>query len=250
MNGCAEGIIKMLKLRDVKRGWPHVLKEIQALGLLLSWYRTRGSLLALTMISGVKESVRSLFIRFARDIQPSILAMYKYTKVIIPSASESLIYQQAKSNKYPSIHMVSATTDGLKLYLEQAGLCHPNMIYNGWKSDRYITNVLVVLPAGHIITAIFNAPDFMHDSKAWGWRWLFAKMDRFYEETRIRTFVDSAFDKSHHAFLIMSDQYDTAVEGPVKIILNLQATSFRQAAERVMEMFQRSFPRMRDILIY
>lgn len=83
----------------------------------------------------------------------------------MPPQTEFTVHKKSISEKYPSLHEVYATADGLKLYFEKLGdFFVQNMFFNGWKSYHYIINVLVFISAEHIIAAIFNAPDCMHDS--------------------------------------------------------------------------------------
>lgn len=67
------------------------------------------------------------------------------------------------------------------------------MFYNGWKSDDKITIVLLFVPPGHIVAAIFNAPGCIYDSQVFERERIYTKMENVYDKTRGKVVLDSAF---------------------------------------------------------
>ena len=205
----------------------------------------------LNLLFGVTESVCNLFIRFARRILAKVLSSDAHAVTRLPTSAEFNKYTAIVSELYPSLRNVFGMGDGLKLYLEEANdVIVQNMFYNGWKSDHYVSCIMVFVPSGVIVAAMLNAPGCMHDSQISEYGGLYEKLERFQEKTGGTIVVDSAFDRGRYPFLVKSAQDETSAETPEEVNTIRQATSFRQSAEWGMRMFQGSFPRMKDRFIY
>lgn len=137
-----------------------------------------------------------------------------------------LIVQSIKKaipEKNPSLHDIYATVDGLTLYLEQSSdVVIQNMFYNAWKSDKFIINVLLFVPAGHITGEIYNAPGCMHESQVSELGGLYARLENFYTG-QVGEFSLTQPSTNQYRFIIKSAQDDTTWEGPVEINLYGQA---------------------------
>ena len=97
--------------------------------------------------------------------------------------------------------------DGLKIRIESApdGIVQ-SPLYNGWKSDHYITAVLCFAPDGTIPECFYNVPGCIHDSTVADWGNIYTKLTGIYEETGLKFVIDSAFCTVRFPFLIKSLQ--------------------------------------------
>ncbi len=176
------------------RGRPRSMNDVQCLGLVLSWNRTRGSDMVLCLIFGVTDSVCKLFLRFGRLILLEILKRDSLAAVRMPYLPEAISFRGAVSMKYPLLKNVYCFMDGLKLRLEQSGNnTIQTMFYNGWQHDHFVNCVFAFAPNGTIIAAAINAPGSMHDSQIAEWGGIYAKLEDLYNEMGGLRVVDSAF---------------------------------------------------------
>lgn len=114
-----DGYIRLLK-KD-KKGRPRSMNAEKALGLALSWFRTRGSLMGLCMMFGVTASVCSLFIRFSHKILLKILENHDLSKVKMPFQNLFTEFNSSIIQEYPLLENVYCFMDGVKFELEKAG---------------------------------------------------------------------------------------------------------------------------------
>lgn len=75
-----------------------------------------------------------------------------------------------------------------------------NMFSIEWKSDHFVTNVLVFEPARHIMGEMFNAPGCTHDSEISEWGGIYTKMKSFYERTGGEWLLNQHWTSIHTAF--------------------------------------------------
>lgn len=238
-------------LRTANQGRPRTLGADACLGLVLSWYRTRGSCFVLCILFGITASVCHLFLRFGRRILVRILKKDSLARVTPPDDEEVKFLQRIIAEKYPLLSDVYAVADGLKLLLQQSGdSVIQNMFYNGWTHDHYVSNIFVFAPNGLIIFYAINAPGSMHDSQICDWGGLYDKMEEVFQKCGGRVVVDSAFCKNSYPYLIKSAQDETGCEGFEAVTRNRQATSLRQSAESGMRALQGSFTRFKDRFYY
>ena len=105
------------------------------------------------------------YLRFGRQIIVQVLKSDENARVVIPSAEKVEEYKAAIAAKYPVLHNVWATMDGLKLRIQQASTTEKQALYyNGWKHDHFVTAVMCFCPDGTIPMAFFNVPGAQHDS--------------------------------------------------------------------------------------
>ena len=165
-------------------------------------------------------------------------------------------YCDAIQSRHSLLTDVWCTMDGLKLYLQQAGVANiQNNFYNGWTHDHYVSGVFCFCPDGTIPIACFNVPGSVHDSKIAEWSDIYKKLDAVYSLTGAKCTADSAFSKHKGPYIIKSSQNIDPENNNVGeygrlLQLNAQATSMRQAAEWGMRALKASFPRLKDRFIY
>lgn len=131
-------------------------------------------------------------------------------------------------------------------------------LYNGWKSEHYISAVLFFVPDRTISTGFYNVPSCCHDSTMADWGDICHKLKRVYEETWLKFVIDSAFASGTYKFLIKSSQNDLTADKQqldfedqiASIAVKRAVTSMQQSAEWWMRAVQLSFPRLKDTMIY
>lgn len=228
-------------------------REIDAtgcLGLVLYWYRTRGSVArAIAMAFGLTSTPMYRWLKFSRKLLLVILGKHPLAKVTAPSKEELEKYVVAIGVKYPILWMerVWGAADGLKVPLQQSSnWAVQNQYYNGWQGATYINNVFVFAPDGRIRICLINAPGTWHDSTMADYG-VYEKVEELYDSHRVKIVVDSAFNLNNKPFLIKSAQEDPV--GTARgVQLNRAATSVRQLSEHGMRMIQGQFPRLKDKL--
>lgn len=88
---CADGHIA--ELTETTRGSPRTLSATTGLGLILTWYRTRGSCFSLCIFFGITSSVCAMFLRFSRRIIMRVLSWDCMSRVCLPTREEVETYQ-------------------------------------------------------------------------------------------------------------------------------------------------------------
>lgn len=228
-------------------------REIDAtgcLGLVLYWYRTRGSVArATSMAFGLTSTPMYKWLKFGRRVLLFVLHQHPLAKVSLPSQDEIGDYVHAIGQKYPVLgtEKVWAAADGLKVPLQKSSnWAIQNQYYNGWQNSTYVNSVFVFAPDGRIRICTINAPGTFHDSTMADYG-VYEKMETIYNSYGAKVVVDSAFNLQQKPFLIKSSQ-DDPVGDPDGVIVNRAATSVRQLSEHGMRMIQGQFPRLKDPL--
>ena len=223
------------------------------LGLVLFWYRTRGSVARATaMAFGLTSTPLYKWLKFGRRILLGMLHKHPLAKVSLPSPEELQSYIVAIGNKYQVLQRerVWGAADGLKLRLQQStDWAIQNKYYNGWTGGTYVNSVFVFAPDGRIQIATINAPGTFHDSTMADYG-IYEKMGRLFKDFKVKVVVDSAFNLKDVNCLIKSSQKDPMDKGAHGVRLNRAATSVRQLSEHGMRMIQGQFPRLKDPLTY
>ena len=193
-------------VREKSRGGPRRhLDPIEALGLILFWFRTRGACTRnIAMVVGLTATPMYKWLKFSRRILLFVLQNNCKAKVCNPTPEEIVQYQNAIAAKYPRVAGVWAAMDGLKLPLEQcSNYFIQNIYYNGWCKDTYISNVFLFAPDGKIRMCVINCPGSWHDSTLAQYG-LYKRMEKIYNEYGAKVVVDSAFRGMDNPFLIKS----------------------------------------------
>ena len=219
------------------------------LGLILMWYRTRGSCArSLAMHFGQTSTPMYKWLKFGRRILLVCLMDDPDARVTVPTLADVRRYQKAIGDKYPLVGDVWGAADGLKLGVESSGnYAIQNMYYNGWTHGHYINNIFVFACDGKIRISLQNCPGTFHDSTMSDYG-VYDKMEQLYRSTGGKVVVDSAFKIPTGNFLIKSSQTDPV--NARELLINRQATSVRQLSEWGMRMIQGQFPRLNDPLKY
>ena len=240
---------KQLDNDGLPMGHKRELNALGALGLVLMWYRTRGSCTRnLAMLFGQTSSPMYRWLKFSRKVLLHVLSRDSDSKVSLPTVNDVRFYQAAISEKYPLCHEVWGAADGLKLLIQSSeDEAKQNKNFNGWTHGHYINCCFVFAPDGKIRVCILNAPGTFHDSTMADYG-VYDAMEKVYDETGGKVVVDSAFKIGNKDYLIKSSQQDPLDER--QLLLNRQATSIRQLSEWGMRMIEGSFPRLKDPLLF
>jgi hypothetical protein len=232
------------------------IDAIGLLGLVLYWYRTRGSAArAISLAFGLTSSNLYDWLTFGRRALLFALQKCPHARVTAPTGADIDRYVEAVANKYPALgnERVWAAMDGLKLPLETSGnWLKQNPYYNGWKAKTFVNSVFCFAPDGLIRCATINCPGSWHDSSQADYG-VYRKLEQVYTLHGGKVVVDSAFGLQSRDYLIKSAQKQdpspdgaTAAEARSAVVLNQQATSLRQLSEWGMRLIQGQFPRMKD----
>jgi hypothetical protein len=256
------GFIKELKtsaLLGKNRGRPRKVDAIGCLGLVLFWFRTRGSSArAISLAFGLTSSPMYEWLRFGR--RTLLYAIQDHPDAVVkpPTGAEVDSYVEAVGNKYPLLaeERVWGAMDGLKIPLQQSShWLAQSQFYNGWQGSTYVNNVFCFAPDGKIRCATINCPGSWHDSTQADYG-VYDKLENIYNLYGGKVVVDSAFGLQGRSFLIKSSQQDPARPGATRqqagreLQLNRDATSLRQLSEWGMRMIQGQFPRLKDDFPY
>ena len=248
------GHIKKLKLSPdgVPRGVVRHLDATGCLGLVLFWYRTRGSCARVISIAfGLTSSCLYRWIRLGRRVLLFALQEEPSAKVSAPTADEIEDYIAAIGAKYPIMgeERVWGAADGLKIKLQTSShYIKQSHNYNGYTHGTYINAVYVFAPDGRIRMCTINCPGSMHDSTMADYG-VYRKMKAVYDSyNKAKVLCDSAFKLTSADYIIKSSQAEDPSLGARGVLLNRQATSVRQFAEHGMRMIQGQFPRLKDPL--
>lgn len=158
------------RLSQTTRGRPRTRSSTACIGLVLTFYRTRGSCFSLCLLFGINSSVCNIVLRFSKNILHRVLSTNSLSALFVSGVDEIEFYIELTVEKYPLLQVVYAVADGLKLYLQQSGdIIIQNKFYNEWTHDHYVSNVIVLAPSGLVIACTLNPPSSMHDSQIWDW---------------------------------------------------------------------------------
>ena len=231
-------------------GQPWLLDGRLCLGLVLTWTHTRGAEQVLSVMFGVTGTPISKWIVFGRRVLVRVLQKHPHSCVCFPHSDVTATMMQAVHDRHPHLPFVAFTANGVKLYIESAGLPATQMMfYNGWTHDTYVSCVLVFAMNGTIVVAGINAPGAWHDSTIAEYCDVYVKLEAVFELCSARTVIDSAFSHGRYPFLIKSANETNACTAH-ELLECRDATAMHQTAEWGMRGFQGSFPRLKDRLSY
>ena len=229
------------------RGRKRKVSATCCLGLVLAWYRFRGSEFILQGWFGLTGTQLSVWLRFGRRMLLKVLSAWEVCHVRYPTEEEMVELKRIVQARHFSLHDVYCTCDGLKLHFEAcADLDEQNMYCNGWTHGHYVTNLFVFGADGRIIDCIVNVPGFVHDSTLAVWGKIYEHLKEVYDINGGICCVDSAFASANVPYLIRSGNDCTTGESALEVARLSEATSLRQAAEWGMRAIQSSMPRLKD----
>jgi hypothetical protein len=245
---------QLSKRNDAKRrGRKRLIKPHACLGIVLAWYRFRGSQFILQGWFGFTGTHASVWLRFGRRMLLKALRTYPLAVPSWPDHDKVNALKDIVANRHPTLgnEGVFCVADGLKLNFESCkDMEEQGMYYNGWTHGHYITNLFVFGVDGRIIRCVINVPGSVHDSTLCEWGKVYDQMEEIYQSTGGKCCVDSAFASEGADYLIRSAQDITNCETPEDIVVCTEATSLRQAAEWGMRAIQGAFPRLKDAIKY
>ena len=200
---------KMLQPDGKPFGKKRDMTAVGCMGLVLAWYRTRGSCArSLAMHFGQTSTPMYRWLDFGRKVLLACLINDPDARIEHPTEAQIRFFQSVIAEKYPHVAEAWAAADGLKLEFEKAGShATQNKFYNGWTHGHYVNSVFVYSPDGKIRMCLINAPGTFHDSNMADYG-IYEGMERVYLATGGKVVVDSAFKIGEKEFLIKSKQQD------------------------------------------
>lgn len=218
-----------------KCGRPRFLNANSALGLILAWYRTRRSMMVLSLLFRVTSSACSIKIRFLRRILLQIWWCNQYAAVRIPNREEFFVL--SGSNRASFIIDWCIRNNGwVEDYTWTVNrFDHTKYVLQGldaYSLCLYIFNILLLGLNGTIIFCALNAPGALYNSVIAEYGRVYDKLRSFYHMHRGRVVADSAFRRARCSFIIKSAQHSYLCTENSRHLHKLkQATSLDQAAE-------------------
>ena len=157
-----EGVIRKVRLtkNGKRKGRRQDLDSIGCLGLVLYWYRTRGSCArSFPMAFGQTSTPLYKWLKFGRRVLLFALQRHPAAKVCIPAADEIRRYTEAITAKYPMLEGVWGAMDGLKLPIQSStNYLIQNNYYNGWLHRHFLNSVFVFGADRRIRICTVNCP--------------------------------------------------------------------------------------------
>ena len=130
------------------------MTAVGCLGLVLTWYRTRGLCArSLALHFGQTSTPMYRWLNFARKVLLYCLIQDPDAKIAHPTLEQVRFFQSVIGRKYPHVASVWAAADGLKLDFQRT---IQNMFFNGWTHGHYINSVFVFTPDGKIRICIIS----------------------------------------------------------------------------------------------
>ncbi|KAG7346001.1 DDE superfamily endonuclease [Nitzschia inconspicua] len=235
---------EIVRKRNRSEGRRRSIDAKGALGLVLIWYRTNGAFnRTLCLCFGLPMTPMENWLKFAKRCLFKALREYAPK---MPTEETTKQYMDAIGSRYTYIPKVAFAVDGWKFYIESpANDRKHDAFYNRWKHSHFISNFFAFAPDGSIPCAVLNAPGCLHDSTVADYGGMSEKLDAIYDNCGAMTVVDSTF-RSGPGFLKPSKS--DPIGDRHAYMVNEQAKSFRQFAERRMRQIKAKFPRMTDKL--
>ena len=206
------------------KGRPRDMTACGCLGLVLMWFRTKGSSArSLSLMFGQTSTPLYKWLKFGRKVLLHVLSRTPQAQVRLPTATEVESFKNAVKEKYPHCPNVWGAADGLKLLIEPPkGYNRQLRYYNGWKCEHYINCAFTFSVDGKIRIAVLNAPGNFHDSNIADYG-LYQGLEVIFERDGGQVVVDSAYKVGNAPFLIRSSNRDP--EDINGIAINRNATS-------------------------
>eukprot|EP00536_Pseudo-nitzschia_multiseries_P000375 jgi/Psemu1/831/gm1.831_g len=166
------------------------------LGLVLHWFRTRGSVArSVSMAFGLTSTVMYKWLKFSRKVLLFVLQYHPKAMIRPPTEEELEEYISAIGAKYPRLkeRHVWGAADGLKVKLQQSSnWLIQSRYYNSWVCDTYVNSVFVFAANGRIRICCYNCPSTWHDSTIAD-HGVYDKIEELFVKFQAMVCVDSAF---------------------------------------------------------
>jgi DDE superfamily endonuclease len=239
-----------VRLVTHNQGRQRNFSSVDALGLVLAYFRNRDSMSVLAHQFGSTHSPCVLWLRFSRRILFLVLRQQRHAAVKMPSLQEIREYQRIIRENYPLLRRVYCFADGLMIPLQSCSdFLIQNSNYNGWKGGHFVKNVFVFVPKGTIIACSLNCPGSFHDSDVCRMGGIYDKLEEVHAGPSLgKCLMDSAFQGA--PYIIKSARQLPVGANELQQAFFDQATSMRQSAEWGMRAFQGSFRRFKNAIIY
>jgi hypothetical protein len=238
------------------QGQRRVVQPEDCLGLVLVWTCTSGSLNVLQLVFGLTYSNLAVHLRFGMRLVVKTFRHDPLARVSIPSAEEIETFKAAFAERHPLLTDCWATMDSLMQYLQTAGKAYiQEQFYNRWMHDHYVTSVFCFCPNRTIPISFFNVPESVHENQVTEVGNIY-KLEEVHGLYGAKCCDNSAFGNVTRGYLYMSCQDFLDSNAPTRELRKLdlskkrEATSARQTAKWGMQMFQLSFPRLKDRFVY
>ena len=233
------------------RGRKRMVTCTACLGLVLAWFRFRGSEFILQGWFGFTGSQLNVWLRFGRRMLLKAMSDMEECVVRFPDDATIAMMKEAVAARHKTLRDVYCFADGLKIHFESChGLSEQSMYYNGWQHGHYITNLFVFGANGRIINCVTNVPGSVHDSTLAILGGTYQALEEIHERNGGICCVDSAFASGDVPYLLRSAQDKTQARDALHMQMIIEATSLRQAAEWGMRAIQSAMPRLKDAMHY
>ena len=146
------GNIKGRKKIRSRVGRPRHLCALGGLGLVLTWYKTKGARSRnLAMQFGLTSTPMSTWHWFGLCCLRAALVNHPKAKICAPTVEEVEIYKAAISALYPSLLHVWGAVDGLKLRVSVSQNWREQItFYNGRQHNHFVNNIFLFAPDGPV----------------------------------------------------------------------------------------------------
>ena len=185
---------KVLTANGVPKGKPRDMTACGCLGLVLVWFRTKGSCArALSLVFGQTSSPLYKWLKFGRRVLLHVLSRVPEAQVKVPTSEEVASFKEAVVSKYVHCPNVWGACDGLKLLIEPPqSYSKQRRYYNRWTHGHYISCAFVFSVDGKIRMSVLNAPGNFHGNTLADYC-LYGPMEMIYERDGGQVVVDRAF---------------------------------------------------------
>lgn len=121
----------------------------------------------------------------------------------ISKASKFEQYDSMVSDMYSFLSHIYGVSNGPKLFLEvSSNVLVQNVFYNVWKSDKYVSCVILFVPLECIAAAVFNTPGCMQLFQIVKWGGLSEKLENSHKKKGGTIIIIYVFDKGRYIFLV------------------------------------------------
>eukprot|EP00536_Pseudo-nitzschia_multiseries_P009054 jgi/Psemu1/22223/gm1.22223_g len=147
---------KKVNKNGVWRGRKRKANATCCLGLVLHWFRTRGSVArSMSMAFVLTSTVMYKWLKFSRNVLLFVLQNHPKAMIRLPTKEELEEYISVIGAKYPRLkeRPVWGAANGLK-----------SRYYNSWVCDTYVNSAFVFAVNERILICSYNCPGTWHDS--------------------------------------------------------------------------------------
>ena len=238
-----QGVVRRLSNRGRRRNLlPHAV-----MGCALMWLRSKCEQRHLCLHLGETPSSVSRTIHIAISVLYHVLETDPLTQIRFPTPEECDSFRSAVRMRYPILDGMVGMIDGLKLRVHApTDVFWQNAMYNGWKSDTFVSCVIAFTPDGCICTRVLNCPGSWNDVKV-------ARLGGLFES--LAKAPDGCWFAGDSIFPVEMPQIRRPAKvgeiqpaTPLEVAFERDLVSVRQGAEWGMNAFQRTWPRTTAVI--